>query len=60
MMFENLEEEAYKLLKEFRRISPHLLMRRFHLTGEMARILCLKVWMRQHKEARVLIKGLEG
>jgi hypothetical protein len=51
-MYENLEEEAYKLAQKFRKISPALLMKKYGLTGEASRTLAYKIYLRQHLEAR--------
>lgn len=59
-MFENYEEKAFSFLKEFRRITPFLIMRRFHLKYDAALKICCKVWLRQHLEARKLTKEWEN
>ena len=59
-MMENIEEEAYKLLSKFKRITPVFLMKKFHLNPDCANVLCQKIWLRQHLEARKLAKELEG
>lgn len=58
MMFENIEEEAYKLLNEFKRVTPALLMRRFKLNCDFAQKLCEKIIRRQNLEARNLAKRI--
>lgn len=58
-MFEDYEEKAFSFLKEFRRITPPLIMRRFHLNYDAALKICCKVWLRQRLEARKLMKEFE-
>jgi hypothetical protein len=55
-MNENLEEEAFKLMNAFRKITPILLMRKFKLNAEMANKLCDKISLRQHLEMRKFVK----
>lgn len=52
-MMEIYEQKAWNLLKDFRRITPALLMRRFKIKGEFASKICQKIWLRQHAEARM-------
>jgi hypothetical protein len=59
MIFDNIEDAAYALLNEFRRITIPLLMRRFKLNAESSTKLCHKLWLRQHLEARKYAKELE-
>lgn len=53
------EQKSWDLLGEFTRITPHIIMRRFKLTMDFAKILCQKIWVRQNKEARELQSKLE-
>jgi hypothetical protein len=55
----DLLEEAFKLLKQFGRVTPPLLMRRFKITWNYASKLRDKVNLRQHNEARELAKRIE-
>jgi|GEM_PF-5197281 len=60
-MNENLEEEAFKLLSVFRRISPIFLMRRFKINFEMAEKICSRIALRQHLDIRKFVKdGRDG
>lgn len=56
-MKEEYEEKAYQMLTEFRKINPPLLMRRFKLTYNESLLICQKVWLRQHVEARKLLNS---
>lgn len=58
-MFEEYVESAWKILHEFKRITPALIMRKLHVNGETANKICQKVWLRQNREARKIIKELE-
>ena len=58
-MIEKYIEEAWDLLKEYRQITPVFIMRKFQLSRKMATIVCQKIWLRQHLEARALAKDLE-
>lgn len=60
IMFENYENEALDLLKQFKRISPFLIMRKFKLSHEAANKICQKIWLRQHLEARKLMKDFNN
>ena len=56
----NYEKEAYDLLNQCIRISPLFLMRKFKLTYAKSYEICLRVWLRQHLEARMLAKNIES
>jgi hypothetical protein len=55
-MNENIEEEAYKLMSVFRRITPIFLMRKFKLNADMANKICDKIALRKHLEMRKFVK----
>ncbi len=44
-------------LGHFRKISHFLIMKKFGLDEDLSKIICQKVWLKQHLEARELAKG---
>lgn len=59
-MIEEYVQKAWDLLKEFNRVTPHLIARKFKLDLEFARKVCHLVWLRQHKEARLAAAMLDN
>lgn len=60
-MNENLEEEAFKLLSVFRKITPVFLMKKFGINHDMAVKIRDKIALRQHREIRKFVKdGIDG
>ena len=55
-MHENLEEEAFKLMSVFRRISPVFLMKKFGINYDMAVKIRDKICLRQHREIRKFVR----
>ncbi len=58
-MYENIEEESFKLFSKFRKITPIFLMRKFKITYDFAEIICIKIALRQHFEIRKFVKEME-
>lgn len=58
-MYENIEESAFKLLNQFRRVTIPFIMRKFKLRWDFAEKLCIRLWLRQHNEARILAIKIE-
>lgn len=59
-MIEDYIQKAWNLLKEFRRITPLLIARKFKLRLEYAQKVCQHVWLRQHITARQAAVGLDN
>jgi hypothetical protein len=59
-MLEEYVEKAWEMLKEFPRISPQLIARKFKLDLNYARRVCEQVWLRQHNEAKLAASMLEN
>lgn len=53
-MFKTIEEDAFKFSETMRKISPAVLMRKFHLNFEMAKNVYHRVLLKQHIEGRRL------
>ena len=59
-MIEEYIEKAWDLLKEFQRITPILVARKFRLDLAFAQRVCEQVWLRQNREARAAALELEN
>jgi len=55
-MIENLEEEAWKLMQIFRKITPVLVVRKLNINFDLAKKICDKLAFRQHLEMRKYVK----
>lgn len=59
-MIEEYIEKSWELLKEFKRITPPLIARKFKLNLDFAQKVCEQVWLRQNREARLAAMELEN
>lgn len=55
---DEITNKAYELTQIHRRITPALLMRVMQINGDMAYKMCLKIWLRQHVEARKYVREM--
>jgi len=53
---EQFIEQAYEISKEMRKITPCFIMKKFHINFEIAEKICQAVWLRNHLEAREMMK----
>ena len=58
-MLENLEESVWEFSKNFPKVTPFLIMRKFRVTFVKAKTLCQKVWDRKHLEARKMAQEIK-
>ncbi len=55
----SLTDKAFTDLASFKKISPILIMKKYHLSEDLAKKICQNVWLRQHKEAREMARSVE-
>lgn len=55
-MNENIEDQAFELLKTLRKVTPTLLMYKLKISYDMAKKLCDKISLRQHVEMRRYVR----
>lgn len=57
---EKMIELVYNKIGHFKKISPMLVMKKFKLSEEIAKIICQKIWLINHIEAKRLAKDVEA
>lgn len=53
-MLKNIEEDAFRFSETMRKISPLVIMRKFHINFEAAKSVYYQVLLKQHIEGRRL------
>jgi len=56
---DNFIEKIRNELKNNRKISPILVMKKYRLSEDMATKVCQNIWLNQHLEARKMALGIE-